>query len=278
MPPRNGRLEPNAVVAVDVVLFTVRPSARVEDAWQVLLAQRDEPAYGGKWSLPGVLVRARETFDAAARRALNDKAGLDAHDWYLEQLGTFGAPGRDTRGRVVSVAHVALVRSDDLALAPGGGITRVNWAPVRRVAAETLAFDHADMLRVAINRTQSKLRYSWVAFQLLPDAFTLPELRAVYAAILDPSLLRLNTSNFKKAFAALFASGVLAPTGGRAAHGGRVGRPGDLYRFVGPVGGTWERELPWGGEGPTTPGADGTARAGERRAIGPRRTEEVSGT
>ncbi|HKC64116.1 MAG TPA: NUDIX domain-containing protein, partial [Pyrinomonadaceae bacterium] len=110
--------------------------------------------FAGKWSLPGVLVRADESFDSAARRALQTKAGLDARDWYLEQLGTFGAPDRDTRGRVVSVAHVALVRSDELTLMPGGGIMRADWVPVRRVAAEALAFDHADMLRVAVNRVQ----------------------------------------------------------------------------------------------------------------------------
>jgi 8-oxo-dGTP diphosphatase len=237
-------LKPNAAVAVDVVVFTLRPAARVEESWHVLLVRRAEPVYQGKWSLPGVLVQADETFDAAARRALRSKAGLDARDWYLEQLGTFGAPHRDTRGRVVSVAHVALVRSDDLTLVPGGGVVDIEWVPVRRVAPEALAFDHADMLRVAVDRIQSKLRYSWVAFQLLPETFTLPELRAVYAAILDPALLRLNTSNFKKAFAALFASGALVPVGRRAAVG-RVGRPGDLYRFQGPLAGTWERELPW---------------------------------
>ena len=79
--------------------------------------------------------------------------------------------------------------------------------PVRNLPAETLVFDHADMLRVAINRIQAKLRYSWVAFQLLPEAFTIPELRAVYAAILDPALQRLNTGNFKKAFASLLEHG-----------------------------------------------------------------------
>src|ERR671939_402494 len=221
--PAPATLQPNAVVAVDVVLFTVRAADTIAEAWQVLLVQRDDAAFAGKWSLPGVLVRAEETFDAAARRALRTKAGLDAADWYLEQLGTFGNPRRDTRGRVVSVAHVALVRSDDLTLVPGGGIVGVDWAPVRRVAAEALAFDHADMLRVAINRIQSKLRYSWIAFQLLPETFTLPELRSVYAAILDPSLARLNTSNFKKAFAALFTSGSLVPVGARAAPG-TVGR------------------------------------------------------
>src|SRR6266511_3236646 len=237
-------LNPNAIVAVDVVVFTLRPAAAVENQWQVLLVRRDEPAFGDKLSLPGVLVRAEETFDAAARRAVETKAGLDARDWYLEQLGTFGDPGRDTRGRVVSVAHVALVRTDDMQLMRGSGILSIDWVPVRGLPAETLVFDHADMLRVAINRVQGKLRYSWVAFQLLPETFTLPELRAVYAAILDPSLMRLNTSNFKKAFAALFASGALAPVGQRATVG-RVGRPGDLYRFQGPLVGTWERELPW---------------------------------
>jgi 8-oxo-dGTP diphosphatase len=240
----NRDLTPNAVVAVDVVVFTLRPVAAVEDRWQVLLVRRDEPAFGDKLSLPGVLVRAEETFDAAARRALRTKAGLDARDWYLEQLGTFGDPGRDTRGRVVSVAHVALVCSDHADLVRGSGISSIDWVPVRSLPAETLAFDHADMLRVAINRVQSKLRYSWVAFQLLGEQFTLSELRATYAAILDPSLMRLNTSNFKKAFSALFATGTLVPVGKRATDG-KVGRPGELYQFMGPVAGRRTRELRW---------------------------------
>jgi 8-oxo-dGTP diphosphatase len=237
-------LEPNAVVAVDMVLFTVRDTDPIDEAWQVLLVQREDAAFAGKWALPGVLVRSSETFDAAARRALRTKAGLDAAHWYVEQIGTFGQPDRDTRGRVVSVAHLALERSDELTLIPGGDVMRAEWVPVRRVPAESLAFDHADMLRVAANRVQSKLRYSWLAFQLLPQTFTLPELRQVYAAILDPALLRLNTGNFKKAFAALFASGALVPLGQRALSG-RVGRPGELYRFQGPLAGTWDRELPW---------------------------------
>lgn len=240
------RLVPNVVAAVDVVLFTVRSGERVEHAWQVLLVQRDDAAFSGRWSLPGVLLRPDETFDAAARRALRDKTGLDARDWYLEQLSTFGAPDRDSRGRVVSVAHVALVRTDELELAPGADVLRAAWFPVAALPWGELAFDHGDMLRIAIDRVRSKVRYSWVAFQLLPDTFTLPELRAVYAAILDPSLLRLNTSNFKKAFAALFATGALVPTGQRAPAEG-PGRPGELYRFSGPLSGTWRRELRWAG-------------------------------
>jgi len=243
--PNNAQaLNPNAVIAVDVVLFTVREAAELEDAWQVLLVQTDDPAFAGKWALPGVLVNEDETFDAAARRALRKKAGLDARDWYLDQLGTFGDPGRDTRGRVVSVAHVALERSDELQLVPGGGVLRAEWVPVRLVRPADLAFDHDAILRAGMARIRSKLRYSWVAFQLLPEQFTLPELRSIYAAILDPAVQRLNTSNFKKAFAALFASGALVPVGQRA-EAGRVGRPADLYKFAGPLAGTWERELPW---------------------------------
>jgi 8-oxo-dGTP diphosphatase len=244
MESKSQGLNPNAIVAVDVVVFTLRPAAEVEDRWQVLLVRRDEPAYGDKLSLPGVLVRSDETFDGAARRALRTKAGLDAQDWYLEQLGTFGDPGRDTRGRVVSVAHVALVCSDEADLVRGSGISSIDWMPVRSLPPETLAFDHADMLRVAINRIQAKLRYSWVAFQLLGERFTLSELRAAYAAILDPSLMRLNTSNFKKAFSTLFASGTLVPVG-KQARAGKVGRPGELYSFEGPIGGTRTRELRW---------------------------------
>src|SRR5215470_14944077 len=151
-----SNLTANAVVAVDVVVFTLRPAANMEDRWQILLVRRDEPAFGNKLALPGVLVPADETFDAAARRAVQTKAGLDARDWYLEQLGTFGLPGRDSRGRVVSVAHVALVGSDDADLVRGSGISSLDWVPVRGLPAETLVFDHADMLRVAMDRVQAK--------------------------------------------------------------------------------------------------------------------------
>ena len=124
------RLVPNVVAAVDVVLFTVRSDVRVDDAWQVLLVRREDAAYGGRWALPGVLLASDETFDDAARRALRSKTGLDAQDWYLEQLATFGRPDRDSRGRVVSVAHVALVRTDELLLAPGTDVVEITWFPV----------------------------------------------------------------------------------------------------------------------------------------------------
>lgn len=235
-------LVPNALLAVDVVLFTLRP-ALVGDALQVLLVHQSERSASDRWLLPGVLVTPSETFSEAARRALAEKAGIDATTWYLEQLATFGEPARDSRGRVASIAHLALARSDDVVLRPGRDVRQAEWWPVSRLAERDVAFDHAEMIRFGIKRIRNKVRYSCVAFQLLPERFTLPELRAVYAAILDPALARLSSGNFKKAMRPLFEDGVLQTVGKLAT--GRRGRPSDVYQFVGPISSTRNRELPW---------------------------------
>ena len=140
-------LTPTALLAVDVVVFTLRP-APVNDAWQVLLVPRsgdaeasEVPGRGGsRYALPGVVVDFSETFDAAARRALLVKAGLDARDWYLEQLATFGSPTRDSRARVASVAHIALVRSDDVVFHEVADGAPAEWWPVSSIPWDDLAF------------------------------------------------------------------------------------------------------------------------------------------
>lgn len=235
-------LIPNAVLAVDVVLFTVRVGPLC-DALRVLLVHEKNPTGLDRWVLPGVLVHADETFAEAARRSLAEKAGIDAATWYLDQLATYGEPARDSRGRVASIAHVALVRSDDIHLRPGNDVQATEWCSIQRLEEKVLAFDHLEMIRVGIKRIRNKLRYSWVAFQLLDERFTLAQLRQVYAAILDPSLLRLSSGNFKKAMRPLFEGGILQMVG--RTDTGRRGRPSDVYRFVGPITGTRERELPW---------------------------------
>lgn len=232
-------LTPTAILAVDVVVFALRPGP-VDRAWQVLLVEQGEQDH----ALPGVLVQSDETFDGAARRALGAKAGLDARDWYLEQLATFGNPARDSRARVASVAHIALVRSDDVTLHAEDPAGRPWWCSVNAIPWDGLAYDHGAILREAINRVRGKVRYAWVLFQLLPPVFTISELRAAYAAIRDPEVMRLNTSNVLKLFKGLMAKGILVPVGERARAQGR-GRPGELYRFNGPVNGIWPRELPW---------------------------------
>ena len=236
-------LTPTAFLAVDVVVFTLRPGG-VERAWQVLLVERTEPSGTVHLALPGVLVEEDETFDGAARRALLLKAGLDARDWYLEQLATFGEPSRDSRGRVASVAHIALIRSDDLHFDQVTEGEPPQWCPVSIIPWDELAFDHATIIREAIARVRGKVRYAWVLFQLLPPVFTMSELRAAYAAIRDRDVMHLSTSNVRKLFRGLIERGTLVPVGERAEAQGR-GRPGDLFRFDGPLTGTWARELPW---------------------------------
>jgi 8-oxo-dGTP diphosphatase len=236
-------LTPTALLAVDVVVFTLR-QAPIEQAWQVLLVPVPDEESATRYVLPGVVVEAHETFDTAARRALAMKAGLDARDWYLEQLATFGSPTRDSRARVASVAHIALVRSDDLLLRPGVDGVLAEWVPVHEIPWDALAFDHAAILREAVARIKAKIRYAWVLFQLLGPTFTMSELRAAYAAIRDPEVIHMSTSNVRKLFRNLIEQGLLVSVGERAPSCGR-GRPGDLFRFNGPVNGTWARELPW---------------------------------
>ena len=235
-------LTPTAILAVDVVLFTLRPGA-VERAWQVLLLEQPDPKTATQHVLPGVLMDEDETFDGAARRALASKAGVDARDLYLEQLATFGNPARDSRARVVSVAHIGLVRSDELTVTPVEA-GEPGWCPVNAVPWDELAYDHGTILREAINRVRGKVRYAWLLFQLLPPIFTISELRAAYAAVRDPEVMRLSTSNVRKLFQGMIDGGLLIPVGERAPAHGR-GRPGELFRFNGPVSGTWPRELPW---------------------------------
>ena len=241
---REPTLTHTASLAVDIVVFTLRP-APVEQAWQVLLVPRPDALSSSRRALPGVLASEDETFDEAARRALLVKAGIDAHDWYLEQLATFGEPDRDSRGRVASIAHIALIRSDlSSSFLPVASGQCAEWCPVSAIPWDDLAFDHAAILKEAVHRVRGKVRYTWVLFQLLPPVFTMSDLRAAYAAIRDPSVLNMSTSNVRKLFRRLIDDGALVSVGERAEAHGR-GRPGDLFRFDGPLTGTWDRELPW---------------------------------
>ncbi len=195
-------------------MFTIRAAAL-----QVLLVRRCEPPDEGTWALPGGFVRLEESLDTAARRELAQKTG--ARDVYLEQLYTFGSPARDPRARVVSVVYFALVSADKLQLREGGKTADIAWHPV--YALPRLAFDHADILDYALTRLRYKLEYTAVAFQLLPEEFTLRELQDVYAVILNAPAL--DKRNFRKK---LQRNGVVVPTGGYRDTGGR---PAALYRF-----------------------------------------------
>ena len=223
-------------VAVDLVLMSV-----VDGMPAALLMRRERPPFAGDWALPGGFVGVGESLDEAARRVLADKARMS--DAYVEQLYTFGAVERDPRMRIISVAYFALLPADrfatalkaapELALAEltvpwkgeAGGPVEVRLADGEPLA---LAFDHGEMLGVAMLRLRGKLDYSGVAFALLPERFTLRALQDVHEAILDT---RLNKPAFRRR---MLDRGWLEPTGEREA--GTSFRPAELYRYRTPTG------------------------------------------
>ena len=217
-------------VAVDVALISAS-----EGDLSTLLVRRVEHPFKGKWALPGTFVRMDEPLESAAARALSAKAGLDGV--FLEQLYTFGAPRRDPRTRVISVAYYALVDRDRFTAAERKADTTlaklsVPWegetgGPVDVIASDgaalQLAFDHADLLGMAVKRVRGKLDYSPIGFQLLPERFTLLELQRVHETVLGRPL---NKDSFRRR---MLASGLLEATGESAKDVSH--RPPELYRF-----------------------------------------------
>ena len=214
-------------VAVDLVILTL-----VDEALSVLLVRRGEPPFEGALALPGGFLRVGdgveeqgEDLDEAAARELEEETGLTAKEVLLEQFATFGRPGRDPRMRVLSVAYYALVRPE-LArrVRAGGDAAEACWRPVAS-REEALAFDHEDILRVALERMREKLETSALAFSLVPERFTIPELRAVFSAVKGESQ---DPGNFRRKVTRLLEDGVLEKaTGVRRT----ASKPAALYRF-----------------------------------------------
>jgi 8-oxo-dGTP diphosphatase len=206
-------------VTVDVVLFSIRRDVDGRLALHVLLTRREWEPFTGCWALPGDYVRLDERLGAAAARALTEKTGLCPT--YIEQLYTFGRPDRGAKERVITVAHYALARVDDVESAATRPGSPIRWWPVDRLP-ELLAFDHSDIVGYALWRLRNKVGYAHVAFQFLPPTFTLAELRGVYEIILGK---RLDPANFRRH---VLAAETIVPTKERVA-GGRH-RPPRLYR------------------------------------------------
>jgi 8-oxo-dGTP diphosphatase len=220
------------VVAVDVVVLTL-----VDDHLHTLLIRRDAEPYKGHWMLPGGVVQAHESLAKAAERILLEKAGLSGV--YLEQLYTYSEPERDPRDRAISVTHMALLNHERmLILHPHGHETAIArlvipWegeqgGPVEVRTADhktlPLAFDHADMVGLAVKRMRGKLDYTPVGYQLLPPAFTLSQLQRVHEGILGRTL---NKDSFRRR---MLASGELEATG--ASQSDVEHRPAALYHFI----------------------------------------------
>ena len=203
-------------VTTDVVIFTIE-----DEKLKVLLVKRAHEPFKGKWAIPGGFIRISETIDAAALRILKEKTNVQ--NIYLEQLYTFGDPLRHPDSRVITCAYFALIRSDDIVLSfdDNSEITEVQWHPVYNLPK--LAFDHKEIIEYSLKRTRERLEFCPIAFQLLPEKFTLTELQKAYELILGK---KLDKRNFRKKF---LASSILKELNEFTKSGSK--RPARLYSF-----------------------------------------------
>lgn len=177
---------PHPAVTVDGVVFGF------DDAdLKLLLVRRKIHPFKGEWALPGGFVRINESLEEAARRELAGETSIG--DLFLEQLFTFGAPKRDPRERVISVAYYALVKLTEYSVKAASDAEAVAWFPVAELPK--LAFDHEDIVDIGLKRLKAKVRYEPIGFELLPEKFTLGELQRLYETVLERAL---DKRNFRK--------------------------------------------------------------------------------
>lgn len=212
---------PKADVATDAVVFGLDMTER---KLKVLLIQRGftgEP-FEGCWAFPGGFLNMKEDPEKGVLRELREETHVDLS--FLEQLYTFGRPDRDPRGRVLSIAYWGIVRPDQVVLQADDDAASARWFPVENLPP--LAFDHAEILDMAIRRLRGKLRWQPVGVWLLPEEFSLSQLHDVYEVILGRPLDR---ANFSRKLRPILDFGVLEKTGNLCKP--VAGRPAKTYRF-----------------------------------------------
>ncbi|MCU1548881.1 MAG: hydrolase [Arthrobacter sp.] len=179
---------PSIALTADLVVLAVAGGVL-----HAALVRRGGHPFKGGLALPGGFVGPRESTEQAAYRELAEETGLDLGQLpvHIEQLATYSDPDRDPRMRVVSVAHLALLATDRQTLpdmSAGSDAAGAEWRPVHRVLEQPMAFDHATILRDGLDRLAGKMEYTTVAARLLPDEFTMTQLRTVYEAVWNTTL------------------------------------------------------------------------------------------
>ncbi len=217
------RDHPPAAVTVDLACLTIR-----DGRLAVLLIQRGGHPYRGRWALPGGFARDDETLEASAHRELGEETTIRVA--HLEQLGTYGDPGRDPRGHIVSVAYVSFgpdpgnpEAGDDAAAARFWTVEDLDLAGDGSSAAIALAFDHRRIIGDAVERARAKLEYTTLAAAFCGETFTIVELRGVYEAAWGGPI---HPGNFRRKV--LSTPGFVIPSGTASRSG--PGRPAELYR------------------------------------------------
>ena len=203
---------PRPAVTTDCVIFGYDGNEL-----KVLLIERGIEPFKGCWAFPGGFLNMDEDALAGARRELKEETGLE--NAFIEQFHTFSEPGRDPRGRVITIAHYALVKIQEVE--GGDDAAQARWFSIGEVPP--LAFDHDRILRMAMSRLKEKIHFEPVGFELLPDVFTMPQLQNLYESILEVHFDRRNFAS------KMLKLGILEDTGDRPA--GASSRIPVSYRF-----------------------------------------------
>lgn len=206
----------NIKVAVDAVVF----GFKVKEGLSILLIRRKIAPFEGSWALPGGLVQNNETLESAVERELSEETGVAIN--YLEQLYSFSEINRDPRNRVISVAYYGLIKPDAFRLKASTDASDAQWFNIDKLPP--LAFDHQNIVEVAINRLRGKITYEPVGFELLDKKFPFSDLEKLYTEVLGRPIDR---RNFKKK---ILKYGFIEETKERQQLEG-AGRPGFLYQF-----------------------------------------------
>lgn len=205
---------PHPAVTTDSVVFGFNGTGL-----SVLLIKRGIEPFIDQWAFPGGFIRMDESVEDGALRELHEETGIE--DIHIEQLQAFSAPDRDPRERVITIAFTAFVRQQDYGYIKGGDDAKeAKWFNLDELP--TLAFDHKQILEVALERLRNKIKLEPIAFYLLNKTFTMTQVQTIYEAVLGQ---KLDRRNFHKKMTVL---GYIIPTGDKLSANGR---PGSLYSF-----------------------------------------------
>lgn len=202
------------LVAVDAVVFTV-----IKGKLSILLIQRKNEPFKGKYAFPGGFVRNEESLEDAAARELYEETGVK--DIFLKRFTAYGDVDRDPRGRIITVVFLALIDAEKFHLEAKTDAMAAEWVPLNK--ATPLAFDHEEILREVLEELRYEIQITNIAAQLLPEKFTLSELQQVYEIVLG---MKVDKRNFRKRIKALDILHPLRETRMEGAH-----RPAQLYTF-----------------------------------------------
>ena len=201
-------------VAVDAVVFTI-----LSKELRILLVKRKIPPFQGSFALPGGFVHLNENLEDAARRELEEETGVKGI--FLKKLHAFGDVGRDPRARVISIPYLAIIDGDSVRLHASSDAELARWFSVYELPE--LAFDHRKIIDDALSHLRFELQNTNIAYQIMPEKFTLTELQSCYEIVLHR---KLDKRNFRKRLHELGILKELHETRMEGAH-----RPAQLFSF-----------------------------------------------